>query len=92
MTVHPGAAAAARSWPLTVTRDLGERLGPDGNPHHGWQFHVRCGKPGCGQSVFCAGNDSGSFTWSLAAELEPAVTAHLFQCHRAELKLDEVPE
>jgi hypothetical protein len=87
--VHPAVAAAARLWPLTVTQDLGERAAPDGTKKTGWQFHARCARGGCGQSVFCAGNDSGSFTWTLYGELEPAITAHLFQCHRADLGLDQ---
>lgn len=86
--VHPAAAAAARLWPLTVTHDLGERVGPDQQKHTGWQTHVRCGRGECRQSVFCAGNDSGSYTWTLHGELEAAIVAHLFQCHRADMGLD----
>jgi hypothetical protein len=89
VTVNAAAIAAARAWPLTVTQDLGERIGPDREKHTGWQFHIRCARDGCGQSVFCAGNDSGSFIWTIGTELEPMVTAHLFQCHRAVMKLDE---
>jgi hypothetical protein len=77
----------ARMWPLTVTQDTAERLAPDGNRKTGQQLHIRCASGECGQSVFCAGNDSGSYTWVLHRDVEPAIVAHLMQCHRPELGL-----
>jgi hypothetical protein len=83
------ATAVARTWPLTVTHDLGERATPSGDKITGWQTHIRCAHPGCDQSVFCAGNDSGAYTWMLGRDLEPRITAHLYQCHRTEMGLPE---
>lgn len=88
MTVHPGATAAALTWPLYITNDLGERAAPSGEKKTGWQFHVRCGAHSCGQSVFCAGNDSGAYSWSPGRDLLPQLIAHLFQCHRGDMDLD----
>jgi hypothetical protein len=87
MTVHPAALAAAAGWPVYVSNDLGQRAAPDQTLKTGWQFHVRCGKPGCGQSVFCAGNDSGAYQWTIGGELSPGLIGHLMQCHRADIGL-----
>jgi hypothetical protein len=85
MSVHPAVRGIARLWPLTVTQDVGERVAPDGTKKIGVQLHIRCAYKDCGQSVFCAGNDSGAYTWAIGTELEPGLIAHLFQCHRADI-------
>jgi hypothetical protein len=88
------AADVAADWPLTTSYDLSSRLAPGdglaggvaapGQRRACWSIHVRCGRPGCAQSVLSASNDSGSYAWSVGGELLPAVRAHITQCHRAE--------
>lgn len=90
--VHPVAWQAAQEWPLAITTDEGERLAGDGTRRTGQQLHIRCGRSYCGQSVFCAANDSGPYRWNLRGQLMPALLAHLFQCHRDDMGLADEAE
>lgn len=74
--------AEALGWPLLTTNDLGERLAPDGDRKAGWQVHIRCGRPSCGQSILCTSNDSGAYVWSAGDQLLTQLRAHIAQCHR----------
>jgi len=76
--------AEALGWPLITSNDLAERLSPDGERKAGWQLHIRCGWPACGQSVLCTSNDSGAYVWCVGQELLGQLRAHIAQCHREE--------
>jgi hypothetical protein len=76
------AQAVADGWPLTGTYDLSSRLAPGGSSVTGWAIHLRCGQPGCGQSVLSASNDSGAYIWSIGSQLRVSLLAHINQVHR----------